>query len=736
MKKKRVTAFFLATMLFSSSAVGASAASTYTWKYQNHNWYYVTSTGKVATGWVQYKGAWYFLGSNGVRQTGWLSYGNHRYFLQKSGARATGWLVYQGKKYYFSPSGEMVTGQKYIAGKPYLFTSSGALSTAKLTGWFRDGTVVMYFNSNGTNHTGWLTIGNKKYYFDQSGFIHKGWLSVNNKKYFFSQDGSMQTGWLTVGSNQYYLGADGTMQTGWLTVGGSTYYLGTDGIMNKGWLTVGGKKYYFAQDGKMKTGIQTIGNQMYYFGTDGVQQVGGWKQINNKWYYLRADGTIYKGWLTDGGKKYYLGTDGVKVTGWLRYQNQLYYFNSDGTMATGWILSNNKWYYLNSNGVMQTGFITYQGNTYYLNQNGDRHIGWLTLGANEYYFDSSGKMLIGQQVIGGKTYNFFDNGILNTGPVITKTQYSLALQEMLNVQMNLNPPPQTDLYRNQNAFVSGQYIQLNTTDPTKGTVTASALNAREAANTSAYIYGTLSKGQTVSIVSTVKTTTGTTTTGTTWYEIKYVTWRNAKPVDVQTYLDPNNFSQGSTGYWQFLLLNKYAGTTAADLNTNILAGKGILAGMGDAFIKASQQNNVNEIYLIAHALLETGNGTSKLATGVQLDTVNGKKLDKPVTVYNMFGIGALDSCPESCGAQTAYNNGWFTPEAAIIGGAEFISSSYINNPSTQQNTLYKMRWNPANPGNHEYATDISWAFNQVSTIKKLYDSLSSYTLYYDIPIYK
>lgn len=84
----------------------------------------------------------------------------------------------------------------------------------------------------------------------------------------------------------------------------------------------------------------------------------------------------------------------------------------------------------------------------------------------------------------------------------------------------------------------------------------------------------------------------------------------------------------------------------------------------------------------------------------------------------------------------AYKNGWFTPEAAIIGGAAFIGQSYINNPKYQQNTLYKMRWNPANPGVHQYATDIGWAVDQVYTIKKIYDSLSSYTLYYDIPVYK
>src|SRR5699024_9793668 len=112
-------------------------------------------------------------------------------------------------------------------------------------------------------------------------------------------------------------------------------------------------------------------------------------------------------------------------------------------------------------------------------------------------------------------------------------------------------------------------------------------------------------------------------------------------------------------------------------------GKGILSGQADAFIKAGQQYGINDIYLISHALLETGDGTSILANGVKY---NGE------TVYNMYGIGAYDSCPIECGAERAYEEGWTTPSKAIIGGAKFIGNDYIK---TGQNTLYKMRWNPA-----------------------------------------
>lgn len=58
----------------------------------------------------------------------------------------------------------------------------------------------------------------------------------------------------------------------------------------------------------------------------------------------------------------------------------------------------------------------------------------------------------------------------------------------------------------------------------------------------------------------------------------------------------------------------------------------------------------------------------------------------------MYGIGAVDGNAIEEGAKTAYLNGWTTVEKAIIDGARFIGNNYIK---AGQNTLYKMRWNPA-----------------------------------------
>jgi mannosyl-glycoprotein endo-beta-N-acetylglucosaminidase len=374
---------------------------------------------------------------------------------------------------------------------------------------------------------------------------------------------------------------------------------------------------------------------------------------------------------------------------------------------------------------------------------------------------------------------------------ITYTQSNFTLAQSISRQLALNPPPQTDAYRNAPAFVSASFVDIegiitgstvnlrtaptldNATietsvsrdtkmivlqevngDTTSGSnkwyevrfngktlyahsslmkivgkATANT-NIREAANTNSHVYSTVSAGRELNIVS----------IGSSWHQITFSTWRNAKQEDFVPFMDPNNNDR-----FQHLVLSSSAGVPADQLN-RLLSGKGSLHGSGQAFINAGAQYAVNEVYLISHALLETGHGSSTLATGIEvgrnssgnleLVTANNRsRLTNIRTTYNMFGIGAVDADPHRQGAFHAYNEGWFTPEAAIIGGAKFIGSRYIHN-QYQQNTLYKMRWNPANPGFPQYATDIGWAVKQVPAIKNLYPQLDNPLLHFDIPVYK
>ncbi|MCH5209348.1 MAG: Ig-like domain-containing protein [Oscillospiraceae bacterium] len=198
----------------------------------------------------------------------------------------------------------------------------------------------------------------------------------------------------------------------------------------------------------------------------------------------------------------------------------------------------------------------------------------------------------------------------------------------------------------------------------------------------------------------------------------------ATEAETAEYMNPNSYYTDAYKY-QFLDLSS-PNNVSADVLNAYLENKGVLRGMGEVFIQAGRDFNVSEVYLIAHACLESGNGTSKLARGIE---VNG------TTVYNMFGINAYDSNPLGGGSSKAYSEGWTSVEAAIRGGAQWISEHYINSLDGRQNTLYKMLWNPEHPGEHQYATDIGWAVKQAISIERIFSSFGDAVLSFDVPVY-
>ncbi len=203
-----------------------------------------------------------------------------------------------------------------------------------------------------------------------------------------------------------------------------------------------------------------------------------------------------------------------------------------------------------------------------------------------------------------------------------------------------------------------------------------------------------------------------------------ISLKTADKERTKQYLDPNEFSRGAYKY-QFMDLSHYNGISRQRL-ASFLNGKGILSGKADIFISAAKQYNISELYLVAHACLETGYGSSQLATGVDY---NGTR------VYNMFGIGAFDSDAVGTGSKMAYKMGWTSPEAAILGGAKWISENYINAGGARQNTLYKMRWNPDKPGEHLYAGDIAWSVSQALIMDDLFSQFSEASIAYEVPVY-
>lgn len=376
------------------------------------------------------------------------------------------------------------------------------------------------------------------------------------------------------------------------------------------------------------------------------------------------------------------------------------------------------------------------------------------------------------------------------------TDYSITLDEAVDIQVNGSTNPTTDLYKDEPAYLYAKDVEI--IGPNK--IMASIANIRTEASMDApiafqfpkevavevigveegdvfegnpiwfkishkkktyYVHSSLVQVRQAKTTKKMKVhagpgedyhTFGTIKAGETftiaqnkdgWMQVSYNKWRKPKREDVKKVLDPN----AEENLYQHIRLDETIGVTAEDIDS-VLEGKGILEGRGKAFIAGGEKYGINEAYLIAHSFLETGLGTSELSNGIEVGLnkkkkptlvteKNREKLTKIKTTYNMFGIGAADSCPLDCGAKTAYENKWFTPEKAIKEGAGWIGNDYIYN-DFEQNTLYKMKWNPKMAEGYywkQYATDIDWARKQTTRMKEIYEQLTDPEFHYDIPTY-
>ncbi|XZN14242.1 SH3 domain-containing protein [Clostridium perfringens] len=326
-----------------------------------------------------------------------------------------------------------------------------------------------------------------------------------------------------------------------------------------------------------------------------------------------------------------------------------------------------------------------------------------------------------------------------------------------------------------------------------GVVTASkGLNVRKEANTSSQIVGILNSGESVEIIGEENGFYKITYKGQEAYASKkYIDIfdgnSNVNPgldienasktnygVSLNEYIklqqrnNPSNYSYSefekyinpakATNKLQFLRIDKFRSVNVSGLSSR-LSNKGVLTGQGQAFVNAARAFNIDPLYLVAQCLHETGNGTSKLAKGVTITEIadenrpiyngNGQlvgyhmiPLSKPVTVYNLFGIGAKDNSsvfPNRAlilGTTYAYNRGWTSIENAIKGAAEFVSLNYVHSSRYGQNTLYKMRYNQ-NVSNiwHQYAT-TPWYASSIADIMSSYQDLyleNNFT--FDVPVF-
>ncbi|MEH7612424.1 SH3 domain-containing protein [Gottfriedia acidiceleris] len=229
----------------------------------------------------------------------------------------------------------------------------------------------------------------------------------------------------------------------------------------------------------------------------------------------------------------------------------------------------------------------------------------------------------------------------------------------------------------------------NITDTTY--ITTSELNLRQTYDTSSAL---------LTVIPVNMVLMATDKTSNNWYKVSY----NGKT----GYVSGSYIKQVKTGdpitsrdSYQFIDLRTPSPVTAAQINTyianNVKSGvKSILTGQGQLFIDAGNKYGVNALYLAAHAIHESGFGTSQISLGKN----------------NLFGFGSYDTTPYIASYK------FMSVQENVEYIARSIKSTYLNPSNWKYKGAYlgfstkdmsNVRIDAASEGmNFYYATDPNW----------------------------
>jgi mannosyl-glycoprotein endo-beta-N-acetylglucosaminidase len=216
-------------------------------------------------------------------------------------------------------------------------------------------------------------------------------------------------------------------------------------------------------------------------------------------------------------------------------------------------------------------------------------------------------------------------------------------------------------------------------------------------------------------------------------------WVKLTANGVSGYVSGEFFKEVTTGYpfhrngYQFIDLRKPSKVTAAQIDSyinNYLGSRdSVLKGKGQAFINAGNKYGVNSLYLAAHAILESGYGTSNISLG--------KK--------NLFGFGAYDAAPFIGAVRFS------TIEQNIEYIAQEMKATYLNPGNWKYNGAYlgfstktvydNTRINSNSEGmNYFYASDPKWGQKIAAHMQRIlpynksdYDNVAVDTRIFDYP---
>lgn len=229
-------------------------------------------------------------------------------------------------------------------------------------------------------------------------------------------------------------------------------------------------------------------------------------------------------------------------------------------------------------------------------------------------------------------------------------------------------------------------------------------------------------------------------------------WVTASEKTVKYYMDPRNFLNES-GIFQFESLEYQKGIQDESGVENVLkntpmyrasyvytddTGKEASTTYSKTFMDAASLSGVSPYHLASRVKQEVVTGPTSMSSSVS-GTVTGYE-----GIYNFYNIGANNSTKAGgavanglawANKDTTYMRPWTNQYKAIVGGAQYLGSNYIN---VGQNTLYLQKFNVTanNTYNHQYMANIEAPWSESQKTADAYGTdKSDMSLVFSIPVY-
>lgn len=237
----------------------------------------------------------------------------------------------------------------------------------------------------------------------------------------------------------------------------------------------------------------------------------------------------------------------------------------------------------------------------------------------------------------------------------------------------------------------------------------------------------------------------------TWKVFDGSTWVAASKAAIAFYMDPRNFLN-ERNIFQFELLEYQSQYQTKDGINSIIqntpfynksfkykdleTGKEASMKYVTAFVRAAKNSGVSPYHLASRVKQEvvTSATTTSLA-------VSGTNASYP-GIYNFYNIGATSGKnPAVRGLKwastgTTYLRPWTDPYRSIVGGAQYIGTSYI---SKGQNTGYLQKFNMTSNQRyaHQYMTNVEAAYSEAIKTKQAYaGSMDKTPIIFSIPVFE